>query len=168
MVDPSGIAAELAERCGDQVLFLRNRRRQRREQPRRGLGAGTIPLVAVAASAVYVIGTPDQATEIRSRRDREGTVEVLALGESDASALLADLDRQLTAVRFALADRTVVARSMLCLRPRTGSLVGSPTVAGVPLLGPAGAARVLTSPGHLDGVARQALYARLAHQLPST
>jgi hypothetical protein len=165
---PRDIPAELVARCGEQVLFLRHRRRQRRDQQRQGLGSGTIPLIAVAASAVYVVGTPDQATEIRPERERGRTIEVLLLGETDPSAVLTDLHRQLTAVRFALADRTVVARSMLCLRPRTGSLLGSPTVAGVPLLSPIGAARVLTSPGNLDGPARQALYERLAHRLPST
>jgi hypothetical protein len=169
MADPTapmtrGVARELVERCGEQVLFLQHRRRQTRAESRPGLGSGTIPLVAVAASAVYVIGTPGRATEIRPQRERGRTIEVLA----DAAALLDDLDRQLTAVRLALADRTIVARSMLCLHPRTGSLVGSPTVAGVPLLTPAGAARVLTSPGRLDGPARQAVYERLAHRLPPT
>jgi hypothetical protein len=57
---------------------------------------------------------------------------------------------------------------MLCLRPQAGSLLGSPAVAGVPLLSPIGATRVLTSPGQLDGPARQALYERLAHRLPPT
>jgi hypothetical protein len=154
---------ELVERCGEQVLFLQHRRRQTRGETRQGLGAGTIPLVAVAASAVYVIGTTSRDTEIRPQRERGRTIEVLA----EASALLDDLDRQLTAVRLALADRAVVVRSMLCLHPRAGSLVGSPTVAGVPLLTPAGAARVLTSPGHLDGPARQAVHEYLAGRLPA-
>jgi hypothetical protein len=117
---------------------------------------------------VYIIGTPDPATEIRTQRERGRTIEVLHLGGGDPSALLADLDRQLTAVRRALGDHAVTVRRMLCLRPRTGSLVGSPTVAGVPLLTPAGAARVLTGPGDLDGAARQAVYDRLADQLPPT
>jgi hypothetical protein len=165
---PRDIAAELVARCGEHVLFLRHRRRQRRGQQRQGLGSGTISLIAVAASAVYVVGTPEQVTEIRPQRERGRTIEVLLFRDADPAPLLMDLHRQLTAVRFALADRTVVARSMLCLRPQAGSLLGSPTVAGVPLLSPIGATRVLTSPGQLDGPARQALYERLAHRLPPT
>ncbi|HEV7755882.1 MAG TPA: hypothetical protein VGO94_08480 [Mycobacteriales bacterium] len=160
---PRGIAAELVERCGDDVRFLHHRRGQRP-------GKAVIPLVAIAASGIYVIGTPDHAAEIRSRRERGRTVEVLDLGEADPAAVLDDLGRQLAAVRSALAGhgfgRPVTAHSLLCLRPRTGSLVGSPTVAGVPLLTPLGTARVLTGPGHLDGAVRQAVYEHLDRHLP--
>jgi hypothetical protein len=165
MINPPALLAELAEQCGDQVLFLRHRRLHRPGVRPRGVDQGVVPLAAVAASGVYVIGMPGQA-EIRTERGRVRSTEVLDLGDTDPTTVLDALDRQVTAVRFALAGHRVTARGLLCLRPRTGSLVGSPTVAGVPLLTPVGIGRVLTAPGPLDHCARQAVYEDLARQLP--
>ena len=162
------VTAELMALCRDEVVFLERRHRHRRDQPRHGHGEGIIPLLAVAATGVYVVGTHRHA-EIRADRGRHRDLsEQLHLAGRDTGAALADLGRQAAAVRSALADHPsgalVGVRALLCLG--SGALFGSPAVGGVPLLGITGAARVLRTDGPFHAGIRRHLAEHLGDRLP--
>jgi hypothetical protein len=172
----SDIARLVVEQCGDAALFLHGRRRHPRETPDSGHqhrhGEGLISLLAVAATGVYVIGAHDRSDAALLRRRSTGPdrslIEELDLGRTDVAALLDDLGHQLAAVRSALGGHLPAARvsGVVCLWLPSTALLGSPTVGGVPLLNPTGTAKMLRTPGPLDGAARRSLYDQLADHLP--
>jgi hypothetical protein len=162
------VTAELLGLCRDEALFLEHRRRHRRDQRRHGHGEGVIPLVAVAATGVYVVGTHQHAEIRTDRGPGRALTEHLHLLGTDTAATLTDLGRQLAAVRFALADHPsgdlVSVRSVLCLG--SGALFGTPTVGGVPLLGITGMARLLRTDGPFHPGIRRHLAEHLGDRLP--
>jgi hypothetical protein len=170
MVDE--ITRLVVAQCRDSVLFLHERHRHPRDARQHRHGEGLVSLLAVAATGVYVVGTHDRPDAVL-RRHRVGhgerhLTEELDLGRTDVAGLLDDLEHQVAAVRSALADRPAVpVRRLVCVWLRSGALLGTPTVGGVPLVNPTGAASLLRTAGPLDHSARTALHAHLAERLPA-
>jgi hypothetical protein len=178
---PNRAAAELVERCGPSVLFLRHRRRHTQQTSPAHLydlrhGEGLVRVLAIAATGVYVVQVhdqPDAAVHLhRAPGPERRLTEELDLGRTDTAALLDDLGRQVAAVRAALADSAHSAAhttvlGLLCLSLPPAALLGTPTVGGVPLLDLAGTARILRTHGLRDATARRALYDHLDERLPA-
>ena len=162
-------ATRITDRCGDRVLFLLNRKlgRDRRD--------GDIDLIAINAHGVYVIDVKrykDAKVEVRRSGGLFRPVsEQLFIRGRDSTKLLDSLAKQLAAVRRALAlypgGSSIPAETSLCFVDAELPLFGKLQIGGIPLLGPKGTTKMLTTAtGRLDEVGRSAIHVHLAGLLP--
>ena len=135
--------------------------------------------MAIAPSGVYVIDAKRYNNAKVAVRRTGGLFapvrEQLMVNSRDRTKLLDSVARQVAAARAAVATFSHEGRSSEDIEIKTIlSFVdaylpsfGTPHIAGVPLLGAKGTAKVLrTSPGPLDERARAALHRHLAVHLP--
>jgi hypothetical protein len=152
----SGPAADLVERCGDEVLFLHGRRASR-------TGRGRLDLLAVTATGVHLVAfvavpvTPPARGRLLARR---------RVAVPDLTGVGAELDRQVLAASVALGSSPmpVPVRGLVCLPAGTRTPHRTPGTHPVLDL-PAAVAR-LTTPGRLGPEQRRAVRDALAHELP--
>jgi len=167
-IGEESVARRLEKYCGDQVLFLHNRRLGP------GRRDGDIDHIAIAATGVYIIDAKrykDAAIEVR----RTGglfspKVEKLFVAGRDRTKLLDGLDKQRAAVEAALAsyrDGPVPnVTTVLCFVDANLPLFGTLNIGAVPLLGPRGTSKLLRQPGKRQAAEREALHRHLAALLP--
>ena len=162
-------AARITERCGTRVLFLLNR------QLGKGRRDGDIDMIAITAGGVHVIDVKryqDATVEVRRSGGLFRQVsEQLYIGGRDRTHLLESLAKQRDAVRLALAGHPggddVRVTPILCFVDANLPLLGTPRIAGVPLLGAKGTAKLLLADhGPLDDHGRTAVQEHLARLLP--
>jgi Nuclease-related domain len=156
-------AARLQAACGDDALFLHNRRLGRTSQN------GDIDHIAVAASGVYVIDTKHYK-HARVRVRRSGGVfspvrEQLMIDGRDKTALVVGLNRQLLAVIAAVAEQPIPVSALFCFVDADLPL-GCQRIRGIPILGARRVGRMLRRPGPLDARQRQEFWTTLARRLP--
>jgi hypothetical protein len=165
-VGEAKVGARLEELGGSDVLVLHDRRIP-------GTRAN-IDHLAVGPAGVYVIDAKryvDAKVEVR----RSGglfrpVAEQLYVGGRDRTKLVTGLAPQVAAVYDALAgipgsDDTAVF-PVLAFVDSLLPLFGSLEIAGVPVVGPKGAAKLARRPGPLDAERRAVLQAALAAALP--
>jgi hypothetical protein len=162
------VAARLEKDAGQAVLFLHNRRLGT------GRRDGDVDHIAVAPSGVFVIDAKrykDKKVEVRRTGGLfSAAKEQLFIGGRDRTVLLDSLARQLAAVRAALdlvpGGTDVPVHTVLCFVDALLPMFGTPTIGGIPLLGPKATARLVAGAGAYDAAARAALHAHLAERLP--
>jgi hypothetical protein len=165
-VGEAKVGARLAELGGSDVLVLHDRRIP-------GTRAN-IDHIAIGPAGVYVIDAKryvDAKVEVR----RSGglfrpVVDQLYVGGRDRTKLVTGLAPQVGAVYDALAgipgsDDTAVF-PVLAFVDSLLPLFASLEIAGVPVVGPKGAAKLARRPGPLDADRRAVLHAGLAAALP--
>ena len=160
-------AAKIIERAGSEALFLLNR----------SLGAGRrdgdVDMVVVGPSGVYIVDVKNYSGAVVTVRRTGGLVrparEQLMVGSRDRTKLLISLNRQVAAVRLALASfpggSQIPVSAAFCFLAGL-PLFGTPRINGFPLLTVKGSARHVVTPGGLDAAARASLHAHLAQRLP--
>jgi hypothetical protein len=162
------IASRLEKDCGEEVLFLHNRKL--------GIGRrdGDIDHVAIAASGIYVIDAKRyQNAAVRVRRTGgflSPVKEQLMVAGRDRTKLIDGCAKQLAAVVGALAGHPraegVRVTALVCFvdadLPRWGDL----KMRGVRLLGLRGTSKLLRRPGTLTEPERRSLHQHLAEALP--
>jgi hypothetical protein len=162
-------AERLTELCGDTVLFLLNRKLGK------GRRDGDIDVVAVTSAGVRVIDVKRYKNAAVTVRRSGGLFsparEQLMIGGRDKTSLLVSLNRQREAVRTALtaykSHIEITVERGFCFVDANLPMFGTPTVDGVPLLGPKGTARSLNeASGPLDHDGRERLHRFLAEALP--
>jgi hypothetical protein len=160
------VAVRLAEMAGDDVLLLHDRRIPG--------SRANIDHLAIGAAGVYVIDAKRYRNADISVRRSGGlfrpVVEQLFVGGRDRTKLVTGLTPQVAAVRKALADfvgDTVPVTAMLCFVDGRLPIFGSLSMAGVPIVGPKGAAKLIRAGGPFGTAAREAVRAHLASRLPA-
>ncbi len=162
------IAARLEKDCGEQVLFLHNRKLGH------GRRDGDVDHIAVAPSGVYVIDAKryqDAAVRVRRTGGLLSPVkEQLMVAGRDRTKLIDGCAKQLGAVVAALADAPgaegATVTALLCFVDADLPLWGDQALRGVRLLGPRGTSKLLRRPGPLTETQRRALHRHLAAALP--
>lgn len=162
------VAEYLRKACGDQALFLHNRRLGP------GRRDGDIDHLAVTASGVFVVDAKNYRSatvEVRRRGGLFGPVrEQLIVSGRDRTGLLDSAHRQQRAVAVAL-DATAAGSGLpltavLCFLDADIAGWGRQRIAGVAVAGLRGTARLLSRPGPLDAAARQRVWRELDGRLP--
>jgi hypothetical protein len=158
------VAQRLAELAGDDVLLLHDRRIPG--------SLANIDHIAVGPSGVFVIDAKhykDRKVEVRRSSGLFRPVsEKLIVGGRDLTELVTGLAPQVVAVLDALADLersdglAVCVSSMLCFVDAQLPIFGSLELAGVPILGPKRASKLVRRPGSLTAAARARVHAHLA------
>ena len=142
------LAARLDQLCGDEVLFLHNRRRGRSGR------SGDIDHVAVTASGVYVIDAkyyPDAKVDVR----RTGGVlrpvrEQLMVRGRGRTNLVESLNKQYVTVAEALENHRAPVTALFCFINAVLPVFETLRVGGVPVLSPRKTARLLRRPGPFE------------------
>lgn len=168
MVDRAGgeerLAARLDASAGQALRLLHDRRIPR--------SRANIDHIAVTSTGVYVIdakryqGRPDVRAEGGLFRPR---VERLVVGRRDCTPLLDSLDKQVAAVRAALAQahNDVSSHGVLCFVDADWPLLGGDlTVRSVRVLSPKKLRRRLATPGDVNSGVIEAVHGALAEALP--
>jgi hypothetical protein len=159
------IAARLEKDCGDDVLFLHNRKLGN------GRRDGDIDHIAIAASGIFVIDAKrykDATVRVRrTGRFLSPVKEQLMIGGRDRTKLIDGCAKQLAAVADALAGHPlsegVCVAALLCFdRP----MWGNAELRGVRVLGPRSTSKLLRRPGPLTELERRSLHQHLAAALP--
>lgn len=162
------IAARLEKDCGDEVLFLHNRKLGR------GRRDGDVDHVAIAPSGVYVIDAKRyENAAVRVRRSGgllSPIKEQLMVAGRDRTKLIDGCVKQLAAVVAAVSDAPaadgVPVTALLCFVHADLPLWGDQEMRGVRLLGPRGTSTLLRRPGPLTETERRVLHRHLANALP--
>jgi hypothetical protein len=162
------IAALLEKDCGEQVLFLHNRKLGH------GRRDGDVDHIAIAPSGIYVIDAKRyQDAPVRLRRTGgllSPVNEQLMVAGRDRTKLIDGCAKQLGAVVAALADgpgvEGVPVTALLCFVDADLPLWGDQEMRGVRLLGPRGTSKLLRRPGALTETERRSLHRHLAAALP--
>jgi hypothetical protein len=162
------IAARLEKACGNEVLFLHNRKlgKTRRD--------GDIDLIAIAPSGIYVIDAKRyQNATIRVRRTGgflSPAKEQLVIGGRDRTHLIAGCTKQVDAVLVALSNHrlagVVSVTPVLCFDNPDLPLWGDLDMAGARIRGPRGTSKLLRRQGPLTAPDREDLHRYLATELP--
>jgi hypothetical protein len=153
------VAAKLDELAGEHVVALHDRAQRRPDgRPSRA----NIDHLAVAASGVWVIDakTHQGALEVRSAGGwLSPRVEALYIGGRDQTKLVVGLQRQVAAVAAELhaVNADVPVHGALCFVGTELPWFGSSSIAGVPLVGRRGLAKLLRRPGDLAAADREAI-----------
>lgn len=158
------LAARLEQLCGDDVLFLHNRRRGRTGR------SGDIDHIAVAASGVYVIDAKHyQGAKVSVRRTggilRPARDKLLVRGR-DKTHLVESLNKQFVAVVEAMGQHPAPVTALFCFIDAELPILEALTVSGVPVLTPRKTATLLRRPGPFDGQQRRTIWESLARRLP--
>lgn len=163
------LAARLENDCGNQVLFLHNRK----------LGSsrrhGDIDHIAIALSGVYVIDAkhyPGATVEVRSTGGwLSERVQTLHVAGRDRTSLLTGLNKQRLAVTAATAqdgdEPAIEIIALLCFIDANLPLLTTLRINDVPVLSPRATSKLLRRPGRLDQQTRERLHHRLAARLPT-
>lgn len=163
------IAARLEKDCGEQVLFLHNRRLGR------GRRDGDVDHIAIAPSGIYVIDAKRyQNATVRVRRSGgvlSPVKEQLMVGGRDRTKLIDGCAKQVAAVVAALAGTPaaegVPVTAVLCFVDADLPLWGDQELRGARLLGPRRASKLLRRPGPVTEPERRFLHQQVAAALPS-
>jgi len=163
------LAARLEKDCGDQVLFLHNRKLggNRRD--------GDIDHIAIAPSGVYVIDAkhyPGATVEVRSTGGWVSKrVETLHVAGRDRTSLLTGLNKQRLAVTAVMAQNgnepAIEIIALLCFVDAKLPLFTTLRIDDVPILSPRATSKLLRRPGPLDQQTREHLHQHLAARLPT-
>ncbi len=163
-------AQRISERCGPEVLFLFNR----------SLGAGRrdgdIDMIAIHPGGIHVIDVKrykDATVEVR----RTGglfspTVKKLYVGGRDRTTMVNGLAKQVDAVKRALADFPgadgIPVEAALCFVDAQLPMFRTLDIAGIPVLGPKGTAKMLSAASvHVTSGDDAAIHAHLSSRLPA-
>lgn len=157
------VAAKLDALAGAHVVALHDRRMLREDgRPSRA----NLDHLVVAATGVWVVDAKTHHGTLEVRRAGglfSPRVEKLYIGGRDKTALLTGLATQVEAVRRVLqsVDADVPVRGALCFVGTELPWFGE-SIAGVPLVGRRGLAKLMKQTGSLDADARDAIAAFLS------
>ncbi|TDU91257.1 nuclease-like protein [Kribbella voronezhensis] len=162
------VASRLEKACGDEVLFLHNRRLGKRRRD------GDIDHLAIAASGIYVIDAKHyKDATVRVRRTGgllSPAREQLLINGRDRTNLIAGSTKQRDALLVALDNHPLAASvsvtSLLCFRTADLPFWGDAEIAGVRVLALRGTIKLLRRNGPLTPSDRQSLHRHLAAELP--
>jgi hypothetical protein len=163
-------ADRLVGACGPDVLFLLNRRLSR------GRRGGDVDMIAITSQGIHVIDVKRRvgaSVEVRRYGGFFSPVaEQLWIAGRNRTGLLESLDRQVEAVRAALADcLAAVALPItpsLCFVDAHLPLIRNRHVRGIPVLGLPGTKRLLVrSTGVLTADRRELIQSHLAVRMPA-
>ena len=158
------LAARLEQFCGDEVLFLHNRRRGRAGR------SGDIDHIAVAASGVYVVDAKHYKGARVSVRRTGGILrpvrEQLIVRGRDKTSLVHSLNKQYVAVVDAMGSHAAPVTALFCFVDAELPVFETLSVGGVPVLTPRKTAKLLRRPGPFDEDARRSMWENLARRLP--
>jgi hypothetical protein len=162
------IAARLEKDCGEEVLFLHNRKL--------GIGRrdGDIDHVAIAPSGIYVIDAKSyKDATVRVRRTGgflSPVKEQLMVGGRDRTKMVDGCAKQVAAVVAALAGHSLTeglsVAALLCFDNADLPMWGELELRGVRVLGPRGTGKLLRRRGPLTEPDRRSLHRYLATALP--
>ena len=157
------VATKLDELSGEHVVALHDRRMIRQDGR---ASKANIDHLVVAATGVWVVDAKTHHGALEVRRAGglfSPRVEKLFIGGRDKTSLLAGLGKQVDAVRTVLqaVDADVPVRGALCFVGTELPWFGE-SIAGVPLVGRRGLAKLMKQTGSLDGDARDAIAAFLS------
>ncbi len=159
-------AAWLEKSCGDQVLFLHNRRLSRTSR------RGDIDHIAIAPSGVWVIDSKHyKGKKVEVRRSGWGAkrTESLFVGGRDCTKFVAGSTKQIAAVKTALTTANLASTevaSILCFVDAQLPLFKDLGVGGVAIRSRRGTARLLNQAGPLDEQLRVLVWQALERLLP--
>jgi len=157
------LAARLEQLCGEEVLFLHNRRRGRQAR------SGDIDHIAVAASGVYVVDAKHYKDAKVSVRRTGGILrparEQLIVRGRDLTHLVDSLNKQYVAVVDAMGEHPAPVTALFCFVDAELPVFETLTVKGVPVLTPRKTAKLLRRPGPYDEERRRAIWEALARRL---
>lgn len=163
------VAAKLDALIGEHVAALHDRRLRRSDG---SLSKANIDHLAVTPSGVWVIDAKTHQGSLEVRRN-EGLfsprVEALYINGRDQTRLVHGLVKQVDAVRRELSavEASIAVHGALCFvgteLPWFGS---SSSMAGVPLVGRRGLAKLLLRPGDVETADREAVAAFLDQRFP--
>lgn len=157
------VAAKIDELAGEHLIALRDRRMLRPDgRPSRA----NIDHLVVTATGVWIVDAKTHQGTLEVRRSGglfSPRVERLYIGRRDKTSLLDGLAGQVEAVRTVLAavSADVPVRGALCFVGTELPWFGSSSIAGIPLVGRRGLAKLLKQPGDLGPDDRAALAAYL-------
>ncbi|HEU5044305.1 MAG TPA: nuclease-related domain-containing protein [Nocardioidaceae bacterium] len=158
------LAARLEQLCGEEVLFLHNRRRGRSSR------SGDIDHIAVAASGVYVVDAKNYKDAKVSVRRTGGLLrpvrEQLIVRGRDKTHLAGSLNKQYVAVVDAMEEDPAPVTALFCFVDAELPVFQTLKVGGVPVLTPRKTAMLLRRPGPYDEERRRAIWKSLARRLP--
>jgi hypothetical protein len=153
------VAATLDELRGDHLAVLHDRALRRSDgRPSRA----NLDHIAVAASGVWIVDAKTHQGALQVRRSGgllSPRVERLYIGGRDRTKLLEGLHKQVVAVCTELlaVGADIPVRGAMCFVGTELPWFGSSSIAGVPLVGRRGLAKLLKSPGDLSRDDRQAV-----------
>jgi hypothetical protein len=161
------IGAALDGLAGDGVLVLHDRKIPR--------SRANIDHIAIGPSGIFVIDAKryvDAKVEVRRSGGLFSPVtERLVVRGRDQTKLVAGLAGQVAAVYDVLEDLVdfahVDVQAVIAFVDANLPMFGSLEIAGVPILGPKGTAKLVRRPGLLDAERRGLLHAHLAARLPA-
>jgi hypothetical protein len=155
------VGASLERRtAGGPTIILHNRRMPG--------GRGDIDHIAIASSAVFVIDAKARGGKVRVTHPLVSAPKLTIAGR-DRTSLIDGLDRQVLAVRSALAaagDQDVPVQGVLCFTTADLPLLGTVKIRGYVLLYPRAVAKRLNTPGALQLTAIDKLAHALAAAFP--
>ena len=157
------VAAKIDELAGGHLIALHDRRMLRPDgRPSRA----NIDHLVVTATGIWIVDAKTHQGTLEVRRSGglfSPRVERLFIGGRDKSSLLGGLAGQVDAVRTVLAavSADVPVRGALCFVGTELPWFGSSSIAGIPLVGRRGLAKLLKQPGDLAPDDRAALAAYL-------
>ncbi|WP_432497832.1 nuclease-related domain-containing protein [Kineococcus auxinigenes] len=162
------VAATLEELTGSHVTVLHDRRLRR---PDGRLSRANIDHLAVAATGVWVIDAKTHTGALEVRRTGglfTPRTETLFINGRDQTRLIEGLTGQVESVAAELArvGADVPVRGALCFVGTELPWFGE-NIAGVPLVGRRGLAKLIKRPGELGPADRDALAAHLATRFPA-
>lgn len=155
------VAAVLERRCRDEVVLLHDRARPR--------SRANIDHLAVAPTGIWVIDTKRyRGKKVRVRRPLFGEPK-LTIGGRDQSKLVAGLASQVELVSKAAARVApeVAVHGAFCFVDADLPLLGTPTIAGFPVLGRRGLTRRLNADGPVSRERIEQIADELARGFPS-
>jgi Nuclease-related domain len=154
------VAESLESRTADGAAALLHDRRMRH-------GRGNIDHIAVAPSGVFVIDAKDIIGKVIVQAPLFGQPKLLVAGR-DRTKLIDGLDRQVAAVKGALAGEDVpTVQGVLCFTRADLPLLGTARMRGHLLLYRKALAKRLNADGPLDTKQIEAVARRLAAELPA-
>lgn len=146
------VAAKLDELAGEHVVALHDRAQRRADG---GRSRANIDHMAITATGVWVVDakTHHGALEVRSSGGwLSPRVEALYIGGRDQTKLVVGLQKQVAAVAAELSSvhANIAVRGALCFVGTELPWFGNSSIAGVPLVGRRGLAKLLRAPGDLS------------------
>jgi hypothetical protein len=162
------VAAKLDALIGEHVAALHDRRLRRGDG---SLSKANIDHVAVTPSGVWVIDAKSHQGSLEVRRSGglfSPRVEALYINGRDQTRLVHGLVEQVDAVRRELlaVEARIAVQGALCFVGTDLPWFGSSSIAGVPLVGRRGLAKLLLRPGDVDTTDREAVAAFLNQRFP--
>jgi len=163
------VAAKLDELGGSHLELLHDRVMR---DPAGRLSKGNIDHLAVAATGVWVIDAKTHRGSLEVRRSGGlfgPRVEQLVIADRDQTKLVHGLNKQVMAVRQQLDDvgAHVQVHGALCFVGTELPWFGSSSIAGVPLVGRRGLAKLLRAEGPVPLEERQAIKQYLSQRFPA-